>query len=75
MADLSMDIPEWMLEALQTRAGRKGRSVEEEHIAILEDALRGDHRFWEEARKLREKTRGMILGDSTLLIRADRDSR
>ncbi|MGE5502649.1 MAG: FitA-like ribbon-helix-helix domain-containing protein [Ignavibacteriales bacterium] len=75
MANLLVDVPDWVLEALQTRAARKGRAVEEEHLAILEDALRGDHPFWEKARKLREQTRGRVLGDSTLLIRADRDSR
>ena len=76
MADLLLnDLPDWLVEALGQRAARNGRCAEDEHRKILEDALRADHPFWEEARKLREQTRGRTLGDSTEIIRADRDSR
>ena len=51
-------------------------SAEAEHRAILEAALRpSGESFAERCRRLREATRGRIRGDSTLVIRADRDRR
>jgi plasmid stability protein len=70
--DLSPDI----VEALKRRASEHGRSAEAEHRIILEEALRTrDNGFWERAAKLRDELRGRISGDSTDLIREDRDRR
>jgi plasmid stability protein len=70
--DLSPDL----VEALKRRASEHGRSAEAEHRIILEEALRTqDNGFWERAAKLRDELRGRISGDSTDLIREDRDQR
>ncbi len=73
---LVRDVPRDIVDELKHRAARNGRSAEAEHRAILEDTLKpGREDFWERAAKLREATRGRITGDSTDIIRADRDSR
>lgn len=73
---LVRNVPENIVAALKRRAKDNGRSVEAEHRALLEDALKPRReKFIERAAKLREETRGRIKTDSADLIRADRDSR
>ncbi len=73
---LVRDVPQDVVDALKRRALEHGRSAEAEHRAILERALKPeDHPFWEEARKLREETRGRTRGDSVDIIREFRDKR
>jgi antitoxin FitA len=73
---LVRDVPRDVVDALKRQASLHGRSAEAEHRAILEDALKtGRAGFRERAAKLREATRGRIVGDSADLIREDRDSR
>jgi plasmid stability protein len=63
-----------LVERLKRRALAHGRSVEAEHRALLEEALRpGAVDFAERARQLRARTRGRKTTDSAELIRADRD--
>lgn len=73
---LVRNIPDELVNALKARAAKHGRSAEAEHRAILEENLKSN---WDEFRKkaarLREQTRGRIVGDSADLIREDRDSR
>ena len=64
--------------ALKRRAMDHGRSVEAEHRAILEDALKRGRRermqaWWGETDPSRDALRAKITGDSTDLIREDRD--
>jgi plasmid stability protein len=69
-------VPEDVVEALKRRAAEHGRSAEAEHRLILEEALKARRAgFWGRAAKLREETRGKITGDSSDLIREDRDRR
>ena len=73
---LVRDVPRDVVEALKRQAASHGRSAEAEHRAILEGALRaGRETFRASARRLRDQTRGRILGESAVLIREDRDSR
>jgi antitoxin FitA len=65
-----------LVRLLKQRAKSHSRSAEAEHRAILEEALRpGGEGFAARARRLQEATRGRVHGDSTLIIRADRDRR
>jgi plasmid stability protein len=65
-----------LVEALKRRASNHGRSAEAEHRDILEKALRaGRDAFRERASRLRQATRGRVVGESAALIREDRDSR
>ena len=73
---LVRDIPRDVVEALKQRAAGNGRSAEAEHRAILEKALKaGREGFRERACQLRDQTRGRIAGESSDLIREDRDER
>lgn len=73
---LVRELPPDLVDALKRRAAEHGRSAEAEHRIILEEALRPrDNGFWERAAKVREELRGRISGDSTDLIREDRDQR
>jgi plasmid stability protein len=73
---LVRDVPRDVVEALKRRAADHGRSAEAEHRAILEKALRaGREGFRDRAARLREATRGRIVGESAELIRQDRDER
>jgi len=71
------DVTEELVRALEQRAAAHGRSAEDEHHAILIEARQRTDRpdFWERAAKLRERTRGRILTNSTDLIRQGRDER
>lgn len=65
---------------LKRRAAEHGRSVEAEHRAILEQTLHAEHRarmeaWWKESEPLRQRLKDRTLGDSTALIREDRDRR
>jgi plasmid stability protein len=67
-------VPREVVEALKRQASSHGRSAEAEHRDILEKALRaGRAGFRERAARLREETRGRIVGESAALIREDRD--
>lgn len=67
-------VDEDLIRRLKQRAAAAGRSVEAEHRALLEAALRpGVADFAERARQLRARTRGGKTTDSAELIRADRD--
>jgi plasmid stability protein len=65
-----------LVELLKRRATGQFRSAEAEYRAVHEQALRpGGEGFVASARRLQEVTRGRVHGDSTLVIRADRDRR
>jgi plasmid stability protein len=70
-----------VVRKLKERAKRNERSLEAEVRVILQDATRyeRDERAFREAvrfaDRMRESLRGTITGDSTDLIREDRDSR
>jgi plasmid stability protein len=73
---LVRDVPRDVVEALMRHASNHGRSAEAEHRAILEKALRaGREAFRARASRLREESRGRIIGESADVIREDRDSR
>jgi len=73
---LVTNLPPALIESLRARATANGRSVEAEHRAILEEALIGaGNPFRVRAGRLRVQTVGKIRGDSTDLIRSDRDDR
>jgi plasmid stability protein len=73
---LVRDVPRDVVDALKRQAASHGRSAEAEHRAILERALKaGRETFRATARRLREGTRGRIIGESADLIREDRDRR
>ncbi|HZL01237.1 MAG TPA: Arc family DNA-binding protein [Caulobacteraceae bacterium] len=73
---LVRDVPLAVVEALKRRALDHGRSAEAEHRAILQEALKaGRDGFRARAARLRDETRGRIIGDSADLIREDRDGR
>jgi antitoxin FitA len=73
---LVRDLDDELVRLLKQRAKSHARSAEAEHRAILEAALRpGGEAFAARARRLQEATRGRLHGDSTAVIRADRDRR
>jgi antitoxin FitA len=70
------DVAESLLQQLQQRAARHGRSVEAEARIILEDALRPDPaKVWAEVDAIRERlaATGRDFGDSVPDIREDRE--
>jgi plasmid stability protein len=74
MPDLLLrDVPRHVIDRLERQAALDGRSVDAEHRAILDAALRTG--FWERAAALREETRDRIFTPSEVLIRQDRDER
>ncbi len=73
---LVRNVPRDVVDALKRRAADHGLSAEAEHRAILESALKiGRAGFAARAERLREETRGRIMGESADLIRQDRDER
>ena len=71
MPDLLLrDVPQHTIDALERQAALHGRSLEVEHRAIIEAALRAG--FWERAAALRAETSGRISTPSEELIRQDR---
>ncbi len=73
---LVRDVPRDVVDALKRQASSHGRSAEAEHRAILEQALKaGRQGFRARAARLRDQTRGRVLGESADLIREDRDRR
>jgi len=77
MPDLLVnDVPEEIVAALKLQAAEHGRSVEDEHRAILEQILRPDcSAFRERACQLREDTKGRTLTDSANIIRQHHQER
>ena len=76
MASLTIhDLDDALVEDLRHRAAEHDRSLEAEVKAILETARRRKSKaqLRAEAERLAELTRGKIHGDSTDLIREDRD--
>jgi len=60
MPDLLLrDVPQHTIDALERQAALHGRSLEVEHRAIIEAALRAG--FWERAAALRAETSGRIF--------------
>jgi len=78
----TLTLPDDLVDGLERRAERHGRTLEAEHRAIVEaavgaDALRPDAKAaWiERTRQLREETRGQLFTPSEVLIRDMRDER
>lgn len=71
---LLRDVDERVIESLQRRAARAGRSIEAEHRAILEGALASEvETFAEAAARFRART-GPLTTDSAAMIRELRDA-
>lgn len=71
-------IPEEDMAALEERARRLGRSREQEvRLLIARTAAeeRGWSEFSERSSELKQRLAGRPFGDSTRLIRSDRDAR
>lgn len=65
-----------IVDALKKRAAEHGRSAEAEHRTILAETLTPKpETFWRRAGELRKRLSGRDLGDSTEIIRAERDRR
>lgn len=68
-----------LVRRLKIRAAEHGRSAEAEVRVILDAALAvpvpSDDDFWTRAAALRAELKGRVLGDSTDIIRAQRDER
>jgi len=78
MADLLVrNVPASVMERLKAQAQRNDRSVQKEAIAILEAGTKPTMAEWlERAAAHREQLRADgYTGDSTAMIREDRDSR
>ena len=61
------DIPDEIVQALESRAAQHGRSVETEHRLILEEALKTKASdFWALADRLRSETRRQKTDGGTL---------
>jgi plasmid stability protein len=72
MPDLLLrDVPRHIVDALERQAALNGRSLDAEHRAIIEVALRAG--FWRRAAVLRAQTSDRIFTPSEDLIRQDRD--
>jgi plasmid stability protein len=78
MADLLVrSVPARLMERLKAQAQRNGRSVQKEALAVLEAGTQLTMEEWlERADRTREllKVQG-YSGDSTAMIREDRDTR
>jgi plasmid stability protein len=78
MADLLVrSVPARLMERLKAQAQRNGRSVQKEALAVLEAGTQLTMEEWlERADRTREllKAQG-YSGDSTAMIREDRDTR
>lgn len=66
-----------LVRRLKIRAAHNGRSAEAEARAILNATLAGQSEpggdFWQRAAALRERLAGRVVGDSTDIIREERD--
>lgn len=72
------DLDESLVERLQTRAAAHGRTVEEEHRAILEEALatpEAEDDSWKRMAERRARLSDRYFPDTTALIRQMRDER
>jgi plasmid stability protein len=67
------DLDDRLIECLERRAARSGRSVEAEHRAILEQALLQDLELFAEAAARLRSLSPKLKTDSADLIRQDRD--
>ena len=78
MADLLVrNVPDALLQRLKAQAERNGRSMQKEALAVLEAGTQLTMAEWlERADAFRAKAKSWgYLGDSTEMIREDRDSR
>lgn len=65
-----------LMRRLKIRAAENGRSAEAEVRAILERDLQpAPSDFWERAAAFRASLKGRVMGDSTKIIREQRDER
>lgn len=74
---LIRNVPDRVMERLKQQAERNGRSVQKEALDILESGTQLTMAEWmERADRTRERLRAEgFFGDSTPLIREDRDTR
>ena len=73
---LLSNVPDELIRELKIRAARNNRSVEAEHLAILEQILGGGtDTFRVRAARWRKRLEGTDLEDSTDAIRRGRDGR
>lgn len=71
---LVRNLDDHVIERLKRRAAQQNRSLEQAVREILAEAAKPSRReIVEEARRIRERI-GQVSGDSTELIRADRDN-
>ncbi|MGE5148410.1 MAG: FitA-like ribbon-helix-helix domain-containing protein [Candidatus Eiseniibacteriota bacterium] len=71
---LVRNIADAVIDRLKARAARHGRSLEAELRTVLEQAAVADRStFIETADRIRKELEGRWTGDSTQLIREDRD--
>lgn len=71
---LVRNVADEVIERLKARAVRHGRSLEAELRTVLEQAAAADRsKFIETADRIRKELEGRWDGDSTKLIREDRD--
>lgn len=78
MPDLLIrNVPERVMERLKQQAERNGRSVQKEALDILESGTQLTMAEWmESTREFHERLKAEgFVGDSTPLIREDRDTR
>ena len=78
MADLLVrNVPDTLMARLKAQAERNGRSMQKEALAVLEAGTQLTMAEWlERAAHTRERLRRAgYTGDSTEMIREDRDSR
>jgi plasmid stability protein len=78
MADLLVrNVPAGVMERLKAQAKRNDRSVQKEALQVLEAGTQLTWAEWlERADRTREASKSWgLIGDSTDLIREDRDSR
>jgi len=72
---LVRDVSIEAVEGLRKRAQRHGRSSEAELRSLLEREFVAKEDFWEKAARSREETKDLWFGNSTDILREERDNR
>jgi len=76
MKSLSIkNVPDELVERLKTRAKRNHRSMQGEMLAIMEEAVPSGRQSLAEAVQFAKSLGFTTQGDSTEIIRAERDAR